>query len=410
MSCRHPRPYETRQMQTELTTFNNDSLVGPLPDDRVRVVHLVLGLSIGGLEQVVYDLVRCVDRDRFEVRVLCLGEIGVWRHKFEALGVPVEGLGVLDAGTFGRVAAVARRLHELRPDILHTHNPAPHMVGALAACLCRVPALIHTKHGRNYPKNRKWVLANRLAAWLSSRVVAVSQDAADVALEIEKVPPRKVDVVRNGIDLEKFQLARRPRRELKRRAVHVARISYSSKDQRTLLKAVRIVADERPDFVLDIVGDGPDRADLEALCDELHLRSHVNFLGFRDDVHRVLAGAEFFVLSSVTEGISITLLEAAACGLPIVATNVGGNPEVTVHGETGLLVPPRSPEGLARAMLEMLSDTNRARRMGIAGRRRVERHFDLRRSVAKYEELYLSLLPARRGEARQCRTALEDRS
>ncbi|HEY2253169.1 MAG TPA: glycosyltransferase, partial [Planctomycetaceae bacterium] len=239
------------------------------------------------------------------------------------------------------------------------------------------------------------VLANRLAAGLSSKVIAVSQDAADVALQIEKVSQRKVEVIRNGIDLAKFSLAMRPRRELQRRAVHVARISYSSKDQRTLLAAVRLVADQQPDFVLDIVGDGPDRADLEARCDELRLRSHVNFLGFRDDVHQFLSRAEFFVLSSVTEGISITLLEAAACGLPIVATNVGGNPEVTVHGETGLLVPPRSPAELASAMLEMLRDTNRARRMGIAGRRRVEQHFDLRCSVAKYEELYDSLVPAR---------------
>ena len=159
------------------------------------------------------------------------------------------------------------------------------------------------------------------------------------------------------------------------------------------VNAVRIVADKQPDFVLDIVGDGPDRPDLEALCDELRLRAHVNFIGFRDDVHHFLSQAEFFVLSSVTEGVSITLLEAAASGLPIVATNVGGNPEVTVHGETGLLVPPRSPEALALAMLEMLKDSNRARRMGIAGRRRVEQHFDLRRSVARYEEC-MSLLPA----------------
>jgi glycosyltransferase involved in cell wall biosynthesis len=383
-------------MESESTALDVDYAAARASSDRVRVVHLVLGLSIGGLEQVVYDLVRCVDRDQFEVHVLCLGEIGIWGPKFEALGVSVEGLGALDLGTFGRVVKVAKRLRELRPDILHTHNPAPHTVGALAACFSRVPVVINTKHGRNYPHIRKWVLANRLAAWLSSKVVAVSQDAADVALKIERVARHKVEVIRNGIDLTRFPLGRRPRRQLQRRAVHVARISYSSKDQRTLMSAVRIVADKQRDFVLDIVGDGPDRSDLEAFCDALGLRQHVNFIGFRNDVHSFLSRAEFFVLSSVTEGVSITLLEAAATGLPIVATNVGGNPEVTVHGETGLLVPPRSPEALAAAMLDMLQDTNRARRMGIAGRRRVERHFDLRRSVARYEELYLSLLPARR--------------
>ena len=381
-------------MESKLAARSDDTQAACAADDRVRVVHLVLGLSIGGLEQVVYDLVSKVDRDRFDVRVLCLGEIGVWGPRFKALGVPVEGLGVMQRGTLGRVAAVARRLRALRPDVLHTHNPAPHLVGALAARLSGVPVVINTKHGRNYPHNRKWVLANRLASWLSNKVVAVSGDAGDVALKIEKVPAHKVEVIRNGIDLERFPIARRPRRESCRRAVHVARISYSSKDQRTLLQAVRIVADRQPDFVLDIVGDGPDRSDLEGFCDELHLRSHVNFIGFRDDVQHYLSRAEFFVLSSVTEGISLTLLEAAASGLPIVATQVGGNPEVTVHGESGFLVPPRSPESLAAAMLEMLSDRNRARRMGIAGRRRVAEQFDLCRAVARYEELYLSLLRA----------------
>jgi glycosyltransferase involved in cell wall biosynthesis len=239
------------------------------------------------------------------------------------------------------------------------------------------------------------VLANRLAAWLSNKVITVSQDAADVALNIEKIPSRKLEVIRNGIDLARFPFVQRSNQVGPRRAVHVARISYASKDQRTLMSAVRIVADRQPDFVLDIVGDGPDRGDLEAMCDKLHLRPHVNFIGFRDDVHHYLSQAEFFVLSSETEGVSITLLEAAASGLPIVATNVGGNPEVTVHGETGLLVPPRSPAALAAAMLEMLSDPNRARQMGLAGRRRVEEHFDLRSSVERYEELYRSLLPAR---------------
>ena len=228
---------------------------------------------------------------------------------------------------------------------------------------------------------------------LSTQIVAVSRDAADVAREIEKVPSRKIEVIRNGIDLEKFPFAERSSRGVRRRAIHVARISYAAKDQRTLLRAVRIVADAEPDFVIDIVGDGADRADLEAFCDELGLRAHVNFLGFRDDVHDLLSQTEFFVLSSVTEGVSITLLEAAANGLPIVATAVGGNSEVVVDGVSGLIVPPRSPEALAAAMLELLRDAPRACRMGRAGRQHVEENFNLRRTVARYQGLYESLLP-----------------
>src|SRR6202008_411602 len=133
---------------------------------------------------------------------------------------------------------------------------------------------------------------------------------------------------------------------------------------------VRIVADAEPDFILDLVGDGPDRADLETFCDELELRGHVNFLGFRDDVHELLGQAELFILSSLTEGISLTLLEAAASGLPIVATSVGGNAGGGGAGVTGTIVLPRCPQSLADAMLELLRDPQRAERMGIAGRRR----------------------------------------
>ncbi|HEY3969293.1 MAG TPA: glycosyltransferase [Planctomycetaceae bacterium] len=366
-------------------------------DRRVQVVHLVLGLNVGGLEKVVYDLVRCIDQDLFAVRILCLEQIGAWGPKFEALGIPVENLNTKNRKIPGRVAAVARRLRELRPDVLHTHNPAPHLVGAIAARLSGVPVVVHTKHGRNYPRNKKWVLANRMASALTDKVIAVSQDAAEVALQIERIKTNKVETIWNGVDLSRFSARETTPPGAARRAIHVARISYPDKDQRTLLAAVRIVADAEPDFMIDLVGDGPDRADLEAYCDELQLRRNVNFIGFRDDVHECLSQAGFFVLSSVTEGVSLTLLEAAASGLPIVATRVGGNSEVVSHEETGLLVPPQSPGALAEAMLEMLRHPQRAAQMGLAGRRRIENHFDLRRAVARYEQLYLSLLPRKPG-------------
>jgi glycosyltransferase involved in cell wall biosynthesis len=358
----------------------------------VRVVHLVSTLNMGGLEKVVYDLVRCSDRQQFSMHVLCLGEVGDLGPKFEEIGVTVEGLGVLDCGILRCAMAVARRLRVLQPDVLHTHNPAPHLIGAIAACISGRPAVVHTKHGRNYPKIKKKVFGNRLASWLSERIVAVSLDAADVARRVENVPDRKIEMIWNGIDLDRFPRTTRPARGPERRAIHVARIEFHAKDQPTLLRAVRLVADAEPSFILDIVGDGPNRNELEALCDELHLRRHVRFLGQRDDVHALMSQAEFFVLSSVTEGLSITLLEAMATGLPIVATQVGGNAEVVVDEETGLLVPPSSPEALAAAMLALLRDPKRAQTMGVAARRRVEGSFDLRRVVERYEALYESFV------------------
>lgn len=372
-----------------------DSSVRNVTRRPLNLVHLVSTLNIGGLERVVYDLVRGANSERLDVRVICLGEIGALRAMFEEIGIPVESLDVLGTGTLRSVSALTRRLRKLKPDVLHTHNPTPHLVGVLAARLSGVPVVVHTKHGHNYPNIKKKVLANRIASWLTDCIVPVSAHAADVARDIEKVPRRKIEMIWNGIDLDQYPYTERSPQQGRCRAIHVARLIYPTKDQNTLLRAVRIVADAEPAFQIDIVGDGPHREPLESLCDELRLRPHVKFLGFRNDVHKLLSDADFFVLSSVEEGLSLTLLEAMASGLPIVATRVGGNPEVVLDGETGLIVPAGSPDEMAEAMLAFVRNPSIAAGMGRAGRRRVEEHFDIRRVAARYEHLYESLSMAR---------------
>ena len=375
-----------------MTTVANVADIEQAAAKPVSVVHLVLTLNIGGLEKFVYDLVRCTDQTRYSIRVLCLDEIGALGPQFENIGIPVETLGVHFRGVFQSIFRTARRLRELRPDVLHTHNPAAHIVGAPAARLSRVPAVVQTRHGSHRICGWKTIAGYRLASWLSDRIVPISTDSAEIAHAIDRDPPRKLEIIRNGIDLECDGRGARLCAASPRRAIHVARLSYPTKDQRTLLRAVRLVVDEVPDFTLDIVGDGPDRPALEALCDELHLRSNVNFLGYRHDIHERLQQAGLFMLSSMTEGISISLLEAMAAGLPIVATSVGGNPDVVVDGETGLLVPSQSPLAMAQATLELLRHPERATLMGLAGRRRVEQEFDIRVCAEKYERLYRRLL------------------
>jgi len=178
------------------------------------------------------------------------------------------------------------------------------------------------------------------------------------------------------------------------RAVTVARLD-PVKNQASMLNAVRRVVDRQPRFMLDVVGDGPSRPELETLRQSLGLEKVVRFHGFQSSVAPFLANADFFVLSSVSEGIALTLLEAMAVGLPAVATDVGGNREVVVHGETGYLVPSGSDEALAEAMLAMQSPTVLTP-MGLAARRRVETEFSLARVVERYEAIYHECL-VRRG-------------
>lgn len=365
----------------------------PVPrQDRLRVVHLVSTLNMGGLEKVVYDLVRCRDANAIDVRVLCLGEIGALADDFCELGISVESVGTLGKGILLSAAAVARRLRTWPVDILHTHNPAPHIVGALACCMLRSRVrLIHTKHGRNDPKDRRKIFYNRLAASLTDVIACVSRDAADVVLEIERVRREKVQVVHNGIDLSRFSAGAVLPRTDRPCGIHVARLVYPTKDQRSLLQAIRLVVDQVPTFRFLVVGDGPYRAELEQLRATLQLTENVELLGQRTDVSQLLAQSDFFVLSSLYEGLSLTLLEAAATGLPIVATRVGGNPEVVEHGVNGLLVPPKDPVKLAEAMVQLIRQPLQAGDMGRAGRAKMVEQFDLRRTVAKYETLYRQL-------------------
>lgn len=355
---------------------------------RIGVVHLLLTMDVGGLERVALDLVRRSDPDRFDARIICLRAPGELAPLAQSLGVPVEALGAR-RGLDG-LARLVRRLRHLRPAVLHTHNPGPHRVGVVARRLGGVPVLVHTKHGRNFPLNRRAVAVNRRLSLLSDRVVAVSEDAADVARRVEGVPAAKVCVIQNGIEPGE-PLTSSTWQSWVPRGITVARLD-PVKDQPTMLRAVRRVVDACPEFQLDIVGDGPERAALETLSRELQIDQHVRFLGYRTDVEDLLRRPAVFLLSSVSEGISLTLLEAMAAGLPAVATDVGGNREVVVDGLTGALVSTRDPGALAEEILRFVQDPARARAFGAAGRARVEQHFDLRLTVERYEALYSRLL------------------
>lgn len=357
------------------------------------VVHCVFSVAIGGQEMVILSLAAEGDRARFAPRVLCLHSAGELAPRFEARGVPVDVIArPVGESSWSTLRAMHSYLREHRPAILHTHNPTPHQYGALSRMTAGVPVLVHTKHGRNQLLTRRGRLFEKIAGRLTDAVVPVSQDAAVVARTNDMVPQQRIHVIRNGIDADAIPLRVADRPGF--RAVHVARLN-EVKDQPTLLRAVQLVRAREPRFELDIVGDGEQRGTLEQLALELGIVDAVRFHGFHDDVQPFLARADLFVLSSTSEGIAITLLEAMAAALPCVATDVGGNREVIIPDETGLLVPPSTPEALADAILATLAQPERARAWGLAGRARVAREFSLRHTVSEYEALYTRLLASK---------------
>jgi glycosyltransferase involved in cell wall biosynthesis len=353
-------------------------------DAPIRVVHLVIALEIGGLEMVVANLARQIGR-RFELRIVCLEGLGPIATRLEHSGVAVECIGTPDTSVVSSVLTLRRRLQALRPDLLHTHNEKAHIRGALASLgLFPAPVLVHTRHGET--RATGWAaIANRLAVWRSRFVVSVSEKAS-VICRAEGASGGRTRVIRNGIDVtdQPLQIDWGKRRE---RIVAIGRLT-PVKDVTTLLCAMRRVVDAHPTFTLDLVGDGPSRPDLERLSQQLGMDRHVTFHGARNDPWNLLVGARLFVQSSLSEGISLTLLEAMAAGVPIVATRVGGTPEVVDHGVTGLLVPPRDPAALANAMLRLIGDAGLADGIGRSARIRAEQEFTLRAMTASYEALY----------------------
>jgi len=358
----------------------------------IKVLHVVIGLQVGGLEKFVLDLVDNYQSD-FKPFIVCMeakGDLGR-----QNVNIDIIELDKVSGFSLTIIKQLVALTKELKIDIIHTHNPGPHIYGAITGFLTGLP-VIHTKHGRNFPTDKKKVWLNRISSFLTDKIVAVSRDAADICQNVEKVSSTKLNVILNGIDTNIFcpTINEHMQEQQPVRIGIVARLSWE-KDHKTLLNACRILVGQNIHFHLEIIGDGPLRNALEEMVKAQSIDRFVSFSGMRHDVAELLRRLDLYVLSSTTEGISLTLLEAMATKLPIVATNVGGNPEVVIDGETGYLVPPQNPEEMAKKLLLLINDKNLRRQMGEKGRERVIANFSIKETAKKYEELYSSVLSKR---------------
>jgi glycosyltransferase involved in cell wall biosynthesis len=350
---------------------------------RLHIAHITLGLDIGGQEKLLVELARHNDPARFAQTFVSLSGRGKLADSIEAHGGRVIALDEPPGLRPRMIWRLGRLMRRERFDLVHTHDDKPLIYAAPAAWLARIPRRFHTHHHGAIPQfTRRQRLLVRWASRLVDPFICVSHDGARCAAA-QGIAARRLRVIWNGIDLDRFAF-RGP--QPAGPAVVVARLT-AEKDVQNLLRAVPQVARVLPQFRVEIAGDGPCRAALERLGAELGVAERVRFLGEVRDVPALLARARLFVLPSQTEGISLTILEAMASGLPVVATRVGGSPEV-VEGGTGVLVPPRDPEALAHAIVRVAGNPDEALLMGRAARRRVEAHFDVRKMVEQYAALY----------------------
>jgi glycosyltransferase involved in cell wall biosynthesis len=382
---------------------------------KYKILFLITQSEFGGAQKYVYYLATRLPKERHDVTVAC-GIGGLLIPKLREAGIeviPVPNLvreisPIRDPLAF---LGLIRLIRCKRPHIVHTNSTKAGFLGRLAAKLAGVPVIVFTAHGfvLNEPMGilgrSLFTVIERIAGMLSDAIIAVSETDRLTAIQHGVVGPGRIVTICNGLDIESLgspspSAIAQKRAELglpdSHQAIGVVANFYVTKGLPYFLAAAARVKAAFPEAKFALVGDGERRRELEALANELNLDSSILFLGQRNDVPELLPLFDVFVLPSVKEGLPFALLEAMAAARPIVASSVGGIPEAITNGETGLLVPPRDPEALARAIVTLLSDRNRAQQMGLAARERVLAHFTLERMLKETEQLYQQLL------ARKC--------
>lgn len=372
----------------------------PVGDRTVcQVLH---GLRVGGAEILAARLARQLSGS-FRFLFVCLDELGSLGEQLRDEGFPVEVLGRrpgVDWRCASRLGALLRRE---RIDLLHAHQYTPFFYATAARLPGRRPPVLMTEHGRTFPDfpRPKRMVANRLLLRRQDRIVGVGQAVRQALIDNEGFPPARVGVIYNGIDLSPFNHGahdcKAVRREIGLDAgdlmiIQVARLD-SLKDHATAIRTLERVVSRRPEARLVLVGEGPETALIRELTRQLGLEPNVRFLGLRADVARLLSAADIGLLTSVSEGIPLAVIEVMAAGKPIVSTDVGGVREVVEDGRTALLLAPSGDDAaLAEHILRLAADPALQERMGRLGRERAESVFSERRMHDGYLRLYEDML------------------
>jgi glycosyltransferase involved in cell wall biosynthesis len=391
----------------------------------VTVAYVLPRLEMGGTENHVRELVTRLDRKRFRPLVVATAEGGVLETDFARMGVPVHILGYRGftrrpgrivrtaLRSAGAIRELSRLLRRENVSVLHAYLPAANVIGTLAGLMARTPRMVVSKRGLCHYKKGRPILAffEDFANLAADAVLVNSEAVAEAVRASERFCGRKLRRIYNGIDADHGPFdatAASPAAPCpdppvppdNATVLYVANL-FPYKGHLDLVEAAAAVAPRFPEAQFLLAGREEGAGALvRSRIEALGLGDHVRLLGPRDDVPALMSAADLVVHPSHEEGFSNTILEAMAAGKAVVATAVGGIPEAVEDGVTGLLVPPRSPDRLAEALLSLLENPARARAMGEAGRRRVRENFPVGKMVREIEDLYESIL--RGGGGRPC--------
>lgn len=363
----------------------------------VTVCHVLHSLHVGGAEVLVAGLARKL-RGQCRFVFACLDDLGTLGAELRREGFPIEVLGRkpgVDMGCAWRLGSFLRRE---RVDVVHAHQYTPFFYGATARLLCRRPAIVFTEHGRAFPDypRRKRMIANRILLERRDRVIGVGEAVRQALIRNEGISERRVGVIYNGIDTGVFANAFHNRDAVRHELgmgpndvviLQVARLDYL-KDHATAVRTMQRVCRDVPAARLLLAGEGPERGKIEALIESHQLSDRIRLLGLRKDVARLLRAADVFLLTSISEGIPLTVIEAMAAGVPVVSTRVGGVAEVIEDDDSGFLAGAGDDETLALRVHQLAQDPALRQRLGQRGRSRAATMFSQDQMHSRYLDLY----------------------
>lgn len=353
----------------------------------LRISHVIDTMDMGGAEMLVAQLCRRQRAAGHVPRVDCLFGLGVLGERLRQDGIAVDVYPVSSRPQL--MWNIWRRFRQEQIEVVHCHNATPAVVAAVPGRAAGAHSIVVTRHGLVPPpyswrREAKVSLAVRLS---NARVAAVCEVARVNLANAPWADPARIQTIYNGAEFTPPDKSASVPHKDGFTLLNVGRLTVA-KDQATLIRAFALATRTAPDLRLWIAGDGALAPALRELCKELALEGQVQLLGERADVSNLLAHSDLFVMSSVSEGLPVSLLEAMAAGVPVLTTSVGGMTEVVNASGSGRLVVPNNPEALAAAIIEMRQLESRLAEMAESGRRYFEEHFTARHMEQAYEELY----------------------
>lgn len=372
-----------------------------------HIAHIVFRFDIGGLENGVVNLINRMPSDQYQHTIICLtGYNPEFFKRITQPSVQIHALGKRDGNDFGMFLRLWKLLRQIKPDIVHTRNLAT-LETQVVAMLAGVKARVHGEHGWDMGDlsggNQKYRILRRVIAPFVSKFIALSRQSADYLERDVRVKPQRIEQIINGVDVGLFsnaphQLTNIPADLEKQGCVIFGTVGRLAevKNQRLLLEAFICLLTEHPQYkgeaLLVLVGDGPEKMQLLAILERSGIENTCFLVGASDQVAQWMRLMDVFVLPSLAEGISNTILEAMATGLPVIATNVGGNSELIVEGDTGMLVSVTDKNEMSNAMKLYLDQPEQIEQQGRAARARIEQLFSLEHMVERYQKVYADLL------------------